>query len=86
MILNATVIMELEIEMLRIDDFDYATYSSILLGIGDILWLAHDIASRGFNGHYAVIGAVFLMGNLGLVIGLRKHHTATRRIKICHKQ
>ncbi len=71
--------------MRSIDDFDYATYSSILLGIGDVLWLTHDIMRNGMNGDYMVIGTIFLLGNLGLVIGLRKHHKVVRRVKKCHK-
>lgn len=61
------------------DDFDYATYSSMLLGVGDVLWLAHDIMTRGIHFNYIVIGLLFLIGNLGLAVGLRKHHKRLRR-------
>ncbi len=72
--------------MFKIDDFDYATYSSLLLGLGDILWLAHDISTRGMNLSYVIIGTIFMLGNIGLAVGLKKHHKIVKKVKKCHNK
>lgn len=58
------------------DDFDVATLASIVLGLGDLMWLAHDIHRNGFSTMYTIIGFTFLMGNVFLALALRQHsHT-----------
>lgn len=61
------------------DEFDSATVGSVILGIGDIVWLSHDIAKNGFTTVYFVIAMLFLIGNVMLVIGIRQHHTNIKR-------
>lgn len=59
---------------LQFDAFDSATVGSAILGIGDVLWLSHDIYNNGVQGLYVLIAALFILGNVLLVVGLRQHH------------
>lgn len=67
--------------MFKLDDFDSATIASVILGIGDITWLTHDIMRNGFSWMYFIIGMLFLIGNIGLAIGLYQHNTVITPIK-----
>lgn len=61
------------------DDFDSATAGSVILGIGDFVWLSHDIIVNGINGSYVIIGLLFLVGNIVLMVGLKQHHNRALR-------
>ncbi|CAB4212649.1 hypothetical protein UFOVP1437_50 [uncultured Caudovirales phage] len=56
------------------DEFDAATVGSVILGVGDIVWLSKDVIHNGFGTAYGVIALLFLVGNILLVVGLRQHH------------
>lgn len=56
------------------DHFDYAVVASILITLGDIVWLTHDIVLNGFSYTYLMIGIIFTLGNIGLYLSLKKHH------------
>ncbi len=58
----------------NLDDFNMATYASVLLGLGDITWLVGDVSRNGIDPIYVTVGLLFLIGNLGLGLGLHKHH------------
>ncbi len=58
---------------LKIDEFDSATYGSLVLGLGDVIWLSKDILHNGFNAVYLIIAILFLIGNITIVVGLRQH-------------
>jgi hypothetical protein len=61
------------------DHFDYSVVAGILITLGDMLWLSHDIVLNGFSFTYLTIGIIFLVGNLGLYLSLRKHHKEENR-------
>mgnify|MGYP003402293683 CR=1 FL=1 len=63
------------------DEFDAATVGSVILGIGDIIWLSKDILHNGFGTTYGIIAFIFLLGNVLLVVGLRQHHERANTIK-----
>ncbi len=65
----------------KIDDFDYATIGSVVLGIGDITWLIHDILKNGFIGNYVVIALMFLIGNIILIVGFQIHSKNIKELK-----
>jgi Flp pilus assembly protein protease CpaA len=58
----------------RLNDFDYATIGASLLGIGDVIWLTHDILKNGWGGAYELIVFMFFIGNVMIVWGLHLHH------------
>ena len=68
------------------DDFNIATYASVLLGLGDITWLVNDICRNGFDIGYAIVATLFLFGNLGLAWGLHKHHARLVRHSLRFKR
>jgi len=67
---------------LTFDEFDSATFGSIILGIGDIAWLTFDVMKNGFNPVYAFIMLTFFIGNVLLVIGLHQHHVKSKNVKV----
>lgn len=64
-----------------IDEYGYATYGSVVLGIGDIVWLSKDIIHNGFVLTYGIIALLFLVGNVILVLGLHEHHKHIKESK-----
>lgn len=56
------------------NDFDYATIGSLVVGAADAIWIAHDIIANGFGTAYGFIALFLLMGNLMAVYGLHIHH------------
>lgn len=67
-----------------LDDFNISCYASVVLGSADIIWIIRDISHNGFDGVYAVIATLFLIGNIGLALGLRSHYNKLNRLK-CKK-
>ena len=63
------------------DEFDAATVGSVILGIGDIVWLSKAILLNGFGNTYSIIAILFLVGNALLIIGLRQHHERAKDVK-----
>jgi len=63
------------------DEFDAATVGSVILGIGDIVWLGKDVIHNGFGTTYGIIAMLFLVGNILLIVGLRQHHETAREVK-----
>ncbi len=55
-------------------DIGIGAVSSMILGLGDIIWVAHDICANGFNLSYLIIGILFLIGYCGLAYSLHSHH------------
>ena len=64
------------------DEFDSATIGSVILGVGDIVWLTKDILHNGIGLAYTSIALLFLVGNVLLVIGLHQHHVKTNTVKV----
>lgn len=68
------------------DDYDSATIGSVILGIGDIVWLSYDVVKNGFTTPYMVIALLFLIGNILLIVGLSQHHAHIKSINASRKQ
>jgi len=69
------------IKNLKIDDFNSATYGSLILGVADIIWLTKDILHNGSSNIYSLIALLFLIGNTVLMIGLYQHSKHLRALK-----
>jgi hypothetical protein len=69
----------------NVDEFDSATIGSIILGIGDIVWLSHDIMKNGMTHAYVIIALLFLVGNILLIVGLRQHHSHLHQVRAARK-
>lgn len=69
----------------NVDEFDSATIGSIILGIGDIVWLSYDVMKNGFGNTYMFIALLFLIGNVLLVVGLRQHHSHLHQVRAARK-
>lgn len=59
-----------------LSNFELACEWGILTVIGDIVWLTHDILANGMSLWYAFIGMTFILGIVGLVYVLYRHHKA----------
>ncbi len=54
--------------------FELACEFGILITLGDLAWLLHDIYVNGFNFVYAIIGMIFIIGLIGTTFVLHRHH------------
>lgn len=56
------------------NDFDYATIGSLVVGVADVIWLGHDIIANGLGTAYSFVALFLLMGNMMAAYGLHIHH------------
>ena len=64
--------MKLKLNRL-LDDFEFATYASAVLGVGDLWWVCTEIFKGSTDfAHFSIL-TMFIVGNIGLTVGLHKH-------------
>ena len=70
----------------NLNDFDYATMGSLVVGVADVVWLTHDILANGFGSAYSVVGTLLLIGNIMAVYGLHIHHKRAMHHRLRRRQ
>lgn len=66
-------------------NFELACIFGIWICTTDLVWLTHDILSNGLSVWYVVVGFGLIVGNLGTLFVLVRHHQQYFR-KLIHKR
>lgn len=57
-------------------NFELVAFAGVVVITADMLWLAHDIVTNGFNAWYGVIGSLMVSGFLSTIAVIVRHNRA----------